>query len=225
MTHLNVAQPIFENRQDAGKRLAAELSEYKNQRVVVLAIPNGGVPVALEIAGAMRKAELGLVISRKIPLPLNPEAGFGAVADDGTVVFDEGVVARLGLSKQQMEYEVSKVRDKVKQRSMLYYGERPLVSVIGKTAIITDDGLASGYTMMAAVESLRRRRPQEIIVAVPVASATALERVEKVADKVVTCAIGSMSKFYIADFYHYWHELSDDEVIRYLRQWRTRHLR
>jgi predicted phosphoribosyltransferase len=191
--------------------------------VVVLAIPNGGVPVALEVASALN-ADLDLVISRKIPMPLNPEAGFGAVADDGTIILNEEVVKRIGLSRQQIEYEASKVRAEIKQRSLLYRGDRPLVRVNGRTVIIIDDGLASGFTMMAAVESVRYRRPKEIVVAVPCASALAVKQLERVADKVVTVTTGFMPRFAVADFYHHWYDLSDDEVIRYIRQWRMRHL-
>ncbi len=214
---------MFENRHDAGRRLAAELREYNDQPVVVLAVPNGGVPVALEVARAL-EAELDLVISRKIPSPLSPEAGIGAIADDGTIILNDEAVRRLGLSRQQIEYEVNRVRAEIKQRSLLYKGDQPLVRVGGKTVIIIDDGLASGFTTMAAVQSVRRRRPKAIVVAIPVASAVALKQVERVADRIVTCATGFMPKFYISDYYHYWHDLKDDEVIRYLRQWRMRHL-
>ena len=221
--HLSRGEVIFENRHDAGRQLAAELSEYNDQPVVVLAIPNGGVPVALEVAGAL-KADLDLVICRKIPLPLTPEAGFGACADDGTIILNEEIAKRVGLSRQQIEYEASKVRAEIKRRSILYKGDRPLVTVTSKTVIIIDDGLASGITMRAAVESVRRRRPREIVVAVPCASALAVKQLERVADKVVTCTTGFMPRFAVADFYRYWYDLTDDEVIRYLRQWRTRHL-
>lgn len=215
---------MFENRQDAGRKLALKLGEYSD-KVVVLAIPNGGVPVGIEVAGAIKKAEFSLIIVRKIPVPLNPEAGFGAIADDGTVIFDEDMVAKMNLRHQQIDYEVNKVRENVKQRSILYSKERPLVLVDGKTVIIADDGLASGYTILAAVESVRRRRPKEIVVAVPVAWETALEKVRKVADKVVTCATSNASKFFIADYYRRWGELKDNEVIEYLQRWRARRLR
>ena len=214
---------IFENRHDAGRQLAAELSEYNGQSVVVLAIPNGGVPVAVEVASAL-KAKLELVICRKIPLPLTPEAGFGACADDGTIILNEEIAKRVGLSRQQIEYEATKVRAEIKRRCLLYEGDRPLVTVTGKIVIIIDDGLASGITMRAAVESVRRRRPREIVVAVPCASALAVKQVEKVADKVVTCTTGFMPIFAVADFYRQWYDLTDDEVIRYLKQWRARHL-
>jgi len=221
--HIGRGEVIFENRHDAGRQLAAELSEYSGQPVVVLAIPNGGVPVALEVAGAL-KADLDLVICRKIPLPLTPEAGFGACADDGTIILNEEIAKRVGLSRQQIEYEASKVRAEIKRRSILYKGDRPLVTVTGRTVIIIDDGLASGITMRAAVESVRHHRPREIVVAVPCASALAVKQLERVADKVVTCTTGFMPRFAVADFYRYWYDLTDDEVLRYLRQWRARHL-
>jgi len=220
--HITRAQAIFDNRGDAGRQLAEKLGEYNNQPVVVLAIPNGGVPVALEVASAL-KTDLDLIICRKIPLPLTPEGGFGACADDGTIVLNEEIVKRIGLSRQQIEYEASKVRTEIKQRSILYLGDRPLAAVSGRTVIIVDDGLASGITMMAAVQSVRHRRPREIVVAVPCASALAVKQLEKVADKVVTCAVGFMPRFAVADFYRHWYDLSDDEVTRYLNQWRTRH--
>jgi predicted phosphoribosyltransferase len=179
--------------------------------------------VALEVASALN-AELELVISRKIPIPLNPEAGLGAIADDGTVILNEDVVKRFDLTRQQIEYEASKVRADIRQRSLLYRGDRPLVSVRGRKVIIIDDGLASGFTMIAAVESARRRRPTEIVVAVPVASAMAVKEIEKVADKLVTCATGFAPKFYVSDFYRHWYDLSDNEVIRYLGEWRRRRL-
>jgi len=221
---LGASRIIFENRHDAGRRLATELRGYSGQSVVVLAIPNGGVPVALEVASAL-KADLDLIISRKIPISLNPEGGIGAAADDGTVILNEEAVRRIGLSRQQIEYEASKVRAEIKQRSLLYKGDRPPVRVNGRTVIIIDDGLASGFTMMAAVESVRHRQPKEVVVAVPVASAMAVKHVEKVADKVVTCYTSFMPKFYVSDFYRYWYDLSDDDIVRYLKEWRTQQFR
>ena len=214
-------QAIFENRQDAGRQLAAALSEYKEQSVVVLAIPNGGVLVAMEVASAL-KAGLDLIICRKIPLPLTPEAGFAAIADDGTLFLNEDVVRRIGLTRQQIEYEANKVRVEIKQRSLLYKRDWPLVKLSGRTVIIIDDGFASGITMMAAVESVRHRRPREIVAAAPCASAMAVKQLEKIADKVATVTTGYMPRFAVADFYRYWYDISDDEVVRYLREWRMR---
>jgi predicted phosphoribosyltransferase len=200
------------------------LGEYYNQSAVVLAIPNGGVPVAVEVAGAI-KADLDLVVCRKVPILLNPEGSLGAAADDGTVILNEEAVKRIGFSRHRLEDEINKVRAEIKQRSLLYRGDRPIVRVGGKKVIVIDDGLASGFTMTAAVESIRHRRPKEVVVAVPVASAMAVKQVEKVADKVVTCTTSFLPKFYVSDFYQYWYDISDDEVIRYLQQWRVRQFR
>ena len=212
-------QAVFENRHDAGRQLAERLREYRDRSVVVLAIPNGGVPIALEVAGALG-AELDLLVCRKIPIPLRPEGGFGAVAYDGTTILNEEIVKAIGLSRQQIEYEASKIRAELKQRSILYRGNRPLISVGGRTVITIDDGLASGITMMTAVESVRNQHPREVVVAVPCASAMAVKELEKVADRVVTCATGYRPKFYVSDFYRYWYDVGDDEVIQYLKQWR-----
>jgi putative phosphoribosyl transferase len=213
--------PLFENRYDAGRQLAEKLSEYRGQPVAVLAIPNGGLPVALQVALELG-VDLDVVISRKLPLPLRPEGGFGAIADDGAVILNEAAVREAGLTPEQISYEVNKVRLDIRQRSLLYRGNRSLTVVSGKTVIITDDGLASGYTMMAAVESVRRRRPARVVVAVPAASAAAVKQLEKVADRVVTCVTGFMPRFYVSDFYRYWHVLSDDEGLKCLKEWRLR---
>ncbi len=214
-------QPIFDNRFDAGRQLASKLGEYRKQPVIVLAIPNGGVPVALQVALAL-KADLDLVISRKIPIPLRPEGGFGAIADDGTTILNQEVLKKIGLSEQQINYQVGKVRNEIQKRSLLYRGSRQLSVATDKTAIIVDDGLASGFTMLAAVESVRRRQPKQIVVAVPAASAMAVKQVEKTADRVVTVVTAFVPKFYVSDFYRYWHVLSDEEGLKCLREWRMR---
>jgi predicted phosphoribosyltransferase len=216
-------QPIFESRFDAGRQLADKLAEYKNQPVAVLAIPNGGVLVALGVALALNTDDFNLIISRKVPLPLSPEGGFGAVTDDGTIILNQEMVERFALSQQQINYQVSRVRADIRQRSLLYRRDRPPAVVKGKTVIIVDDGLASGYTMMAAVESIRYRQPREIIVAVPVASATALGKVEKITNKVIACVAGFGAEFYVSDFFRYWHEPSDNEVLQCFKEWGLRH--
>lgn len=223
-TYLSSPKALFENRRDAGRQLADLLEEYKHKLSVVLAIPNGGVPLGIEVATSI-KTDLDLIICRKIPSPFTPEAGIGAIADDGTIILNEEIVRSYGLTQEQIDYEAIKVRAEIKKRSILYRGDRPLESVSGKTVIIVDDGLASGYTMLAAVESVRRRRPREVIAAVPVASASAMEQVEKKADKVITCAVGTMPRFAVADYYHNWHDLKTDEVLRSLERWRRERLK
>jgi putative phosphoribosyl transferase len=219
--HVPTQPPMFENRYDAGRKLAEKLAAYKGKAVVVLAIPNGGVPVALGVALAL-DADLNLIVSRKIPLPLRPEGGFGAITDDGTMILNDETVRKAGLTPDQITYQAAQVRKNIAQRSLLYHKDLPPPAVAGKTVIVVDDGLASGYTMMAAVESVRKRRPKEIIAAVPVASGIAFKEVEKRA-KVVACTVGTTLKFYLADYYCYWNEPGEDEVLNCLREWRLRH--
>jgi putative phosphoribosyl transferase len=215
------AEPIFENRYDAGRKLAEKLKEYANQSAVVLGIPNGGVAVALGVALAVG-ADFDLVISRKIPLPLSPEGGFGSVTDDGTIILNEDIVKQAGLSQQQINYQVSQVRSNIRHRSLLYHKDRPPLSVTGRLVIIVDDGLASGYTMRAAIESLRHRKPEKIIAAVPGGPAHVVQEVQKVADRVVACAIGSEPVFYVSDYYRYWQDITDSEALTCLKEWRLR---
>ena len=220
--HYPRQQSIFENRYDAGRQLAAKLSEYRKQPVIILAIPNGGIPVGLQVALALN-ADLDLVISRKIPIPLRPEGGFGAVADDGTTILNQEVLKRIELTEKQINYQISKVRNDIQQRSLLYRGSKPISIVKDKIAIVIDDGLASGYTMIAAIESVRCRQPKHIIAAVPAASAAAVKQVEKTADRVITVVTSYAPKFYISDFYRYWHVLSDEEGLECYKDWKMRH--
>jgi putative phosphoribosyl transferase len=215
------AEPIFENRYDAGRKLAEKLAEYAGKNVIVLGIPNGGVAVALSVTLALG-ADLDLVISRKIPLPLSPEGGFGSVTDDGTVILNDAVVKQAGLSQPQINFQLSQVRADIRSRSLLYHGDRPPLIITGRTLIIVDDGLASGYTMRAAIASLRHRKPESIIAAVPVGPQHVVEEIKSVADKVVTCAVGTESVFYVSDYYRYWHDITDGEVLHCLKEWRMR---
>jgi len=219
--HTPNRSPLFENRYDAGVKLAAKLAEYKTQQVIVLAIPNGGVPVAIPVALALN-ADLDIVVARKLPIPLLPEGGFGAVADDGTTIFNQDVLKAINLDEHQINYQVNKVRSDIRQRSLIYRNNRTLSVVKGKTAIIVDDGLASGYTMLAAVESVKRRQPARIIIAVPAASEAAVAQVAKAANRVFTVETSHAQKFYIADYYRYWNSLSDEEGVRCFRDWQAR---
>ncbi|UCE97369.1 MAG: phosphoribosyl transferase [Dehalococcoidia bacterium] len=212
---------IFENRYDAGRQLAEKLGAYKKEPLIVLAIPNGGIPVGMQVALAL-KADLDLVIARKVPIPLRPEGGFGAVADDGTTILNQNVLKKIELSDKQVNYQVNKVRNEIQQRSLLYRGSKPLSIVKDKVAIVIDDGLASGYTMMAAIESVRRRQPKHIIAAVPAASASAIKNVEKTVDRVITVVTSFAPKFYISDFYRYWNVLTDAEGLKCYKDWQMR---
>ncbi len=219
--HTPSRSPLFENRYDAGSKLATKLTEYKNQGVVVLAVPNGGVPVAVPIALSL-DVELDIVVARKLPIPLLPEGGFGAVADDGTTIFNREILDSIHLDEHQINFQVNRVRENIRQRSLAYRNNRTLAVLKGKTAILVDDGLASGYTMLAAVESVKRRQPSRIVVAVPAASEAAVRVVEKSANRVITVETSHAPKFYIADYYRYWNDLTEDEGVRCFKDWQAR---
>jgi predicted phosphoribosyltransferase len=214
---------IFENRRDAGKKLAERLSAYKGTGTLVLGIPNGGLPLAMEVALGL-EAELDLIISRKIPVPLRPEVGCGAVTDDGTVILNSEMMQKFGLTQEMVNEQITSVTANIRKRTLVYRGNRPLSIISNKTVILVDDGLASGFTMMAAVESVRRRRPMFIVVAVPAASEAALSQLTKYADKVVTLATSNAKEFYLADFYEVWHDITEDEALRCLEEYRVRRL-
>ncbi|MDD5402070.1 MAG: phosphoribosyltransferase family protein [Dehalococcoidales bacterium] len=219
--HLPGTRPIFENRYDAGKQLSEKMGEFINQPVVVMAIPNGGIPVAHHVALELN-ATLDLIISRKIPIPLAPEGGFGAVTDDGTVILNHDVLKRINLNEAQINYQVSRVRNDIQQRSIIYRSSRPVSVLASKIAVLVDDGLASGYTMMAAIESVRRKKPRMVIAAVPVASAMAVKQVEKVADRIITVVTDYSPRFYVSDYYRYWNVLSDREGLECYQEWHRR---
>ena len=206
------SKAVFENRYDAGTKLAEKLKEYSGQDVIVLAIPNGGVPIATPVALALDCA-LDFVISRKLPIPLRPEGGFGAVADDGSYILYPEMVRAFGITEEQIDSQVQKVRAHVRERSLRFRAGRPIAVLTGKIAIIVDDGLASGYTMLAAVESVRRRRPKQIVVAIPTASSSAVKLLEKTADRVVSLVIDCAPSFFVSKYYRYWDNPQDEETL------------
>lgn len=210
----------FRDRSDAGRQLASFLGPGLKQPVV-LAIPRGGILVAVEIAESLGCA-LGLVVPRKIPITFSPEAGYGAVAEDGTIVLNDPLVAQLGLSRSEVEHQAGNVLKEIRRRGSLYREHLPgPVEVKGRDAVIVDDGLASGFTMIAAIRSVKNKQAASVTVAVPVASESAYQRVRKEA-RVVAAVIASAGMFAVASFYENWHDLDDNEAIGYLDSWTAR---
>ncbi len=211
---------IYRNREEAGRQLAKELSlSYAGVEAIVLAVPRGGVPVGAAIAFGLG-APLDVIVPRKIPIPWDPEAGLGAVTADGTIVLNEEIVPLLGLTHEQIVRVAREVQQEVQRRTRVYRGSRPPAQVEGKLVVLTDDGLATGLTMVAAIRSLRPAQPRRIVVAVPVAPRSSLERVDGEADEVV-CLIEQMrGPFAVASYYRDFPDLTDEEVIATLRQYR-----
>ncbi len=208
---------LFEDRKEAGRRLAKRLQRFHKTSAVVLAIPRGGVPVAAELAHRLQ-LEWGVIVSRKLPIPSNPEAGFGAVTADGSVVLNRGMLSGLRLGKAEIEDIADDVRREVARRSELYSQWRPNPDVKGRPVILLDDGLASGYTMLAAAKSVRAHEPAKVIAAAPVASKSAANLIAECVDECEFEIISSAMPFAVADFYVVWRDLSDTDIIPILQE-------
>ena len=209
---------IFKDRLHAGKLLAEKLRpRVANEKVQVLAIPAGGVPVGYALAKRL-KIPLDVVIVRKIQIPWNTEAGFGAVTCDGRPILNEPLLAQLGLSAEVVEQCISRTREMVRERNRRLRGGRPFPDLTGRTIILVDDGLASGFSMLAAAESIKTQRPSKMLVAVPTGSAHAIALLAPKVDELICLNVRSGPIFAVADAYENWYDLSDDEVLEYLRR-------
>jgi predicted phosphoribosyltransferase len=207
---------VFADRHDAGRKLGALLKTLPDiSNPLVLAIPAGGVPIGREVARALG-APLSLAVVRKIRIPGTTESGFGAVTWDGQVLINEPLRAALDLSSGEVNEAVDLTRENVKARVALFAGGKPMPPMTGKSVILTDDGLASGFTMIAAIQSVRRLHPARIIVAVPTASASSATLVARNADLVVCLNIRSGRTFAVAEAYQEWYDLEDREVLEEL---------
>jgi len=204
----------YRDRDEAGEVLARQLARLRFREPVVLAIPNGGVPVGLRIHERLGGA-FGLVVVRKLHIPWNREAGFGAVAPDGTVAFNEELRSALGLGEGAEAAIVAEEQAEIARRVAAYGVADPEAE--GRTAILVDDGLASGYSMLVAANYVRKRRPTEIVVAVPTGSAAAVARVRPAADRLVCPDTRGGPVFAVADAYREWRDLGDGEVATMLR--------
>ncbi len=207
---------VFNERKDAGKKLAQFLKDKLEEKgILVFAVPSGGVPVAKEISKEL-KAPLDLLIVRKIQLPWNTEAGFGAMNLDKDVVLNEELIKSLNLSQEDIEKQKEKTWKTLIERNKIFRNNKPFPDIKGKTVVIVDDGLASGYTLRAAIKFLKKREPKKIIVAVPTCSKHSAEEISQFVDEIYCLNVRDIYPFAVADAYKEWHDLSADEVIEIL---------
>jgi putative phosphoribosyl transferase len=205
----------FQDRRDAGARLARRLAAYDGRPdVVVLALPRGGVPVASEVARALR-APLDVFLVRKLGVPFHRELAMGAIATGGVRVLNTAVVDALGIPTEAIEAIAREEEAELARREHAYRGDRGAPDVRGKIVILVDDGLATGATMRAAVMALRRLGPARVVVAVPTASPEACADMADVADEVV-CAETPNPFLAVGAWYEDFSETSDDDVRRLL---------
>ena len=207
---------IFKDRAEAGSLLAQKLSPSSPADGLVFAVPAGGVSVALEISRKLN-LPLDLMIVRKVQIPGNTEAGFGAVGPDGEVIFNQDLLKSLRLTREEIDEQVEKARKNVEARNRIFRGGRIFPEVIDHTAILVDDGLASGYTMAEAVRFLQKRRAKKIIVAVPTAPEETIKRLLPTVDEVYVLNIRTSFPFAVAEAYQNWYDLEDEEVLSLLK--------
>ena len=201
---------LFRNRVEAGKRLGDALKDLKGSDLIVLGIPRGGVVVANEVAKALG-APLDVIVTRKISPPGEPEYALGAVTQEGEVILDRQAAETLGVDGDYLDSEIARKREEVRERTLKFRGDRPFPSLAGKVVVVVDDGIATGSSVEAAVMSIKKRKPKEVVIAVPVAPSDAIEALADGGDHVV-CLETPRFFFAIGEFYRDFEQVSDEKV-------------
>ena len=209
----------FADRRDAGRQLAEQLLPLADEGPVVVGLPRGGVPVAEEIATVLG-APLEILAVRKLGAPHNPEYGIGAIAEDGTRVFDSEALAVLGIDGGVLDSIVARETLELRRRVAAYRGDRAALPLSGRTAIVVDDGVATGVTDTAALRAIRRCHPRRLILAVPVCAPDSAARLREEADQVI-CLIEPRLLHGVGQWYRDFAQVSDEEVIAALNTTRN----
>ena len=209
---------IFENRSEAGRWLARALIKrgYRGENTLVLGIPRGGLVVADEVAKAL-SAALDIIIARKLRVPYQPELGIGAVVNGDHVLLNEALARTVGATQDYLNREIAFQKEEVERQLRLYRNDRPDPEVAGKTVIVVDDGIATGYTFCASLESVRQRRPSHLVAATPVASRDSAEMLKAFADDVVFLSTPA-SFGAVGAWYQNFDQVSDEEAAAILRR-------
>ncbi|MBU7007539.1 phosphoribosyltransferase [Phosphitispora fastidiosa] len=207
---------LFLDRKDAGIKLASVLKKYLGENVIVLGIPRGGIVVAAEAAQVL-EAPMDVIIPRKIGAPHNPEVAIGAVAPDGTIITDDYMLRVLEVSQKQAENLAASVSEEIHRRESVYRKGRSAHDLQGKTVIVVDDGIATGFTVKAALKSLRKAVPSRLVLAVPVMPADTAGVLKEMVDDLVCLHIAENFSA-VGQFYRDFTQTTDDEVIQLLEE-------
>jgi len=207
---------VFKNREEAGRKLAIKLKGFQNKKnLIILAIPRGGLVIGKQLAQALN-CSLDIIVTKKIGAPGNPELAIGAVGAMGEPVINRELAARVGADEKYLQKEIASRQTEVERRIKEYRGDKPPPNLKNKIAIITDDGVATGATMEAAVEVVRQQEPKKIVVAVPVTSRDSLKTLEEKADEVIYLDAPIMF-FAVGQFYQDFPQTTDEEAKKLLR--------
>jgi putative phosphoribosyl transferase len=210
------AEILFEDRVDAGRQLAERLAPYAEERPMVFALPRGGVPVGAEVSRSLG-APLEVIVSRKLGAPGQPEFGIGAVAPSGVRVLNERAVRALGIEEDYLEMISARELAEAERRLKLFRGDRPYPDLERRTAILVDDGLATGVTARAALLALRRMNPRRLVLAVPVCALQTAELLRPEADDLI-CLLAPANLEAVGLWYRNFEQTSDEEVVRLLEE-------
>ncbi len=209
---------MFKNRKEAGELLAKSLESYRIEHPVVLGIPRGGVETAYYVAAHLN-CELSVIVTRKLGYPTNPEAAFGAMAEDGSLYLSAYAAGKL--TKQEIEKVMENERQEIQRRVQEYRNGRPLPDLLNRTVIVVDDGIATGATLFASLEMCRKLHPAKIVAAAPVAGPDMAKRIGNKADDIVI--LETPENFYaVSQVYDEFSGLSDYDVKRFLKHWMIR---
>lgn len=207
---------VFKDRLQAGILLAQQLQRHLKP-FLILAIPRGGIPIAVAMSAEL-KIPFDLVISRKIPLPYTLEAGYGAVTWNDIVVINTELTIQLQLTKEEIQKGILIAKQQVEDQSIQYREQTPLPSPQNKTVIIVDDGIASGYSMLAAIKFVQQHSPKKIVVAVPTAPSRSLHTIAPLVDEIICPNIRDTNYFAVADAYLNWQDIPETSALSYLRK-------
>jgi putative phosphoribosyl transferase len=210
------AETLFEDREDAGRRLAGRLAPYADEHPVVFALPRGGVPVGAEVSRSLG-APLEVIVARKLGAPGQPEFGIGAVAPGGVLILNEHAVRALCIPEDYLERVSAWELEETTRRLQLFRGDRPYPDLEARTAILVDDGLATGVTARAALLALRRMNPWRLVLAVPVCAPQTAELLRPETDDLI-CLLAPAELEAIGLWYRNFEQVPDEEVVRLLEE-------
>ncbi len=208
---------IFDDRKDAGRKLAGKLAHYRDKSdVVVLGLPRGGVAVACEIAEALH-CPLEVLIVRKIGVPGRPELAAGALSETGTVVFNDHVISACGVNKEYLDRETARQKEEIARRIRLYREGKGISPLVGKTVILVDDGVATGATIKAAISTLAKEGLARLVVTLPVASRKAELEIAKMVDELI-CLQAPAWFMAVSRYYCDFAQVEDEDVVAMLKR-------
>lgn len=216
---LSLSSARFRNREEAGKLLAGELNEYREQNAVVLGIPRGGIAVAREIARPL-DADLDIVLAHKLVTPGHEELAMGSVSEDGTIFLDQRLVHEFNIGETYIQQEKARQLAEMKRRTEIIRHVWPKIPLAGRIVIITDDGVATGATIQAALWAVKLEHPKKMIAAIPVGPEDTIRKLAEDVDEMVCLRVPPLFEA-VGQFYEQFQSVEDEEVLRILRDGRT----